>query len=170
MDEDPETVAEESGEWEHPSPTPEVSDPEDIEKLDRPAVTSTDIDTEPTDAMPTPPRLPDALFAGELTGEEDVHWYVREDVRVLVMANEDLDYEHYRAVTTTPLVESDDGGFEWEIPARLVRGHPDAIDVPEEALIQPGRSIHFRASEAMLDGPIRTCYAMTTDRLEQLTG
>ena len=166
---DPEEVAENSGEWEHPSPTPPVSDPEDIEGLDRPAVTSADINTEPTEAMPDPPRLPDALFEGDLTDGERVHWYVREDVTVLVMANAELDREHYRAVTTTPLSRTDDG-FEWEIPARLIRDHPDAVDVPNAARIEPGRSIHFRASEAMLDGPVRTCYAMTTGRLEDLTG
>lgn len=170
MDDDPESVAEESGEWEHPSPTPPVSDPEDIEQLDRPAVTSDAIDVKPTEAMPTPPRLPDALFSGTLTGEESVHWYVREDASVLVMANESFDREQYRAVATTPLVESADGEFEWEIPTALIRGHPEAVGAPEKALIKPGRSIHFRASEAMLDGPIRSCYAMTTDRLEQLTG
>lgn len=167
---DPEHVAEESGEWAHPSPTPNVSDPGDIEDIDRPAVTSAEIDTEPTDAMPDPPRLPDALFEGELADEHEVHWYVREDARVLVMANDSLDRTGYRAVTTTPLVRTDDGEFEWEIPARLVRGYPDAVDVPEDALVEPGRAIHFRASEAMLDGPVRTCYAMTTDRLDQLTG
>ena len=170
MDEDPETVAEESGEWEHPSPTPELSDPDDIEALDRPAVTSAAIDTEPTDAMPAPPRLPDALFEGGVGDEETVHWYVREDAAVLVMASSALEREAYREVTTTPLVRTDDGEFEWEIPARLVRGHPDAVDVPEKALIEPGRAIHFRASEAMLDGAPRICYAMTTDRLEALTG
>ncbi len=170
MDEDPESVTEESGVWEHPSPTPEVSDPTDIEQIGQPAVTSADIDTEPTDAMPAPPRLPDALFAGDLDEDEAVHWYVREDACVLVMANDDLDREQYRAVATTPLVETDDGEFEWKIPAKLIRGHPEAVDVAVEALIQPGRAIHFRASDAMLDGPTRTCYAMTTDRLEQLTG
>ncbi|MFC7132143.1 MULTISPECIES: hypothetical protein [Salinibaculum] len=171
MDDDPEDVAEESGEWAHPSPTPPVSDPDDIERLDPPAVASTDIDTEPTDAMPEPPRLPDALFA-ETPADDDrcVHWYVREDAAVLVMANAPLDRDHCRAVAATPLVETADGEFEWEIPPELVRGHPEAVDVPEAALIQPGRSIHFRASTAMLDGPVRTCYAMTTDRLEALTG
>lgn len=170
MDEDPETVAEESGEWEHPSPTPDVTDPEAVESLDRPAVTSAAIDTEPTDAMPDPPQLPDALFTGELDEEQQVHWYVREDAAVLVMANDELDREQYRPVTTTPLVETVDGEYEWEIPVRLVEDHPEAIDAPDVALIQPGRSIHFRASEGMIDGPTRTCYAMTTDRLEQLTG
>jgi hypothetical protein len=169
MDEDPEHVAEESGEWEHPSPIPDGSDVVGSEGSDRPAVTSADIDTGPTDAMPAPPRLPGALFEGALSGETDVHWYVREDVPVLVMANEAFERPNYRAVTTTPLVRTDDGEFEWEIPSRLVRGHPDAVDGPEAALIDPGRSIHFRASETMLDGQTRTCYAMTTDRLEQLT-
>lgn len=170
MEDDPEDVAEESGEWEHPSPTPPVSDPADIERLEPPAVASTDIDTEPTDAMPDPPRLPDALFEETPAGsDERVHWYVREDAAVLVMANDTVDREGYREVAATPLVETDDGEFEWQIPATLIRGHPDAVDVPEEALIEPGRSIHFRASKAMLDGPLRTCYAMTTDRLEQLT-
>lgn len=170
MDEDPERVAEESGEWKHPSPIPDGSDPASIEDIDRPAVTSADIDTGPTEAMPAPPRLPNALFEGELPEQADVHWYVREDAAVLVMANDEVERENYRAVTTTPLVRTDDGEFEWEIPATLVQGHPDAVDVPEEALLEPGRSIHFRASQAMLDGPVRTCYAMTTGRLEQLTG
>ena len=167
---DPADVAEESGEWEHPSPTPEVSDAEELADLGRPAVTSSDIDTEPTEAMPDPPRLPDALFGDGLADDEEVHWHAHEDAHVLVMANDSLDREGYREVTTTPLRRTADGEYEWEIPARLVRDHPDAVDVPEEALIEPGWAIHFRASEAMLDGPVRTCYAMTTDRLEQVTG
>ena len=167
---DPEDVAEEGGQWAHPSPTPDLSDPEDIDQAETPAVASTDIDTEPTAAMPDPPRLPDALFTEQQTeGETAVHWYVREDATVLVLANATLDREHYRAVASTPLVETADGEYEWEVPTAVVRGHPDAVDVPEAALIEPGRSIHFRASTAMLDGPVRTCYAMTTDRLEQLT-
>jgi hypothetical protein len=141
-----------------------------LDDLDTPAVTSTDIDTEPTDAMPDPPRLPDALFETRPDdGESEVHWYVREDAPVLVLANTTLDREHYREVASTPLVETADGEFEWEIPTAVIRGHPAAIDAPADALIQPGRSIHFRASTAMLDGPVRTCYAMTTDRLDQLT-
>lgn len=162
---DPEDVADESGEWEHPSPTQSVADIVEA----TPTVTSGNIDTEPTDAMPKPPRLPDALFADDPDDDQQVRWYVREDARVLTMANADLDREQYHAVATTPLVGTGDGEFEWEIPATLVRGHPDAVDAPEEALLEPGQSIHFRASQAMLDGPTRTCYAMTTDRLEQLT-
>lgn len=63
-----------------------------------------------------------------------------------------------------------DGECEWEVPTRLVRDHSDAVGVPEDALVEPGRAIHFRASEAMLAGAPRTCYAMTTDRLDALTG
>jgi hypothetical protein len=170
MDEEPETVSEESAEWKHPSPTPDVSDPDEIDQLDRPAVTSTDIDAEPTEAMSDPPRLPDALFEGELDDEQRVHWHVREDANVVAMANDELDREQYRAVTTTPLIRTSGGEFEWEIPVQLIRGHSEAADVPDAALIQPGRAIHFRASEAMIDGPTRICYAMTTDRLEQLNG
>lgn len=167
---DPEDVAEEGGQWAHPSPTPDLSDPDDIEQVETPAVASTAIDTEPTAAMPDPPRLPDALFAERPSdGETAVRWYVREDAEVLVLANTTLDREHYRAVASTPLVETADAEYEWEVPTAVVRGHPDAADVPEAALIEPGRSIHFRASRAMLDGSTRTCYAMTTDRLEQLT-
>lgn len=167
---DPEDVAEEHGEWAHPSPTPAVSDPDDLDEMETPAVTSTAIDTEPTDAMPDPPRLPDALFDDRPEDRSaQVHWYVREDAAVLVLSNTTLDRAHYREVASTPLVETADGGFEWEVPTAVVRGHPDAVDAPAAALIEPGRSIHFRASTAMLDGPVRTCYAMTTDRLDQLT-
>lgn len=170
MDDDPEDVAEESGEWAHPSPV-DVSDPRKFAAPEPPAVTSTDIDTEPTEAMPDPPRLPDALFEDRpRDGESRVHWYVREDAAVLVLVNSEVDREHFRAVASTPLVGTDDGGFEWKIPTAVIRGHPDAVDVPEGALIQPGRSIHFRASSAMLDGSVRSCYAMTTDRLDHLTG
>lgn len=170
MDEPPADVAEESGEWEHPSPTPEVTDPEAVEQMDRPAVTSAEMEVRPTESMPAPPKLPDALFEGGPDDEEQIHWHLREDANVLVMANDTIEREHYREVTTTPLVRTDEGAFEWEIPARLIRGHASALDVPEAALIEPGRAIHFRASEAMLDGDQRACYAMTTDRLEQLTG
>jgi hypothetical protein len=168
---DPEDVADEGGQWEHPSPTPEIPAADDVDETDTPAVTSSAIDTEPTGEMPDPPTLPDALFADDAdASERQVWWYVREDAAVLVLANRELDREHYHAVATSPLVETGDGGYEWEIPAALIRGRSEAADVPEVALIDPGRSIHFRASPAMLDGPVRTCYAMTTDRLEELTG
>lgn len=170
MDKEPVTVSEESAEWEHPPPTSDVSGADDREQLDRPAVTSTDIDAEPSEVMPDPPRLPDALFEGELDDEQVVHWYLREDANVLMMTNDKFNREQYRAVTTTPLIRTSGGEFEWEIPVQLIDGHPEAADVPDTALIQPSRSIHFRASEAMIDGPTRTCYVMTSDRLEQLTG
>jgi hypothetical protein len=169
MDEPPADIAEESGEWAHPSPTSDDTDSETVAEMDPPAVTSEDVEATPTESMPEPPKLPDALFAGDLADGQRLHWYLREDANVLVMANGPTEREHYREVTTTPLVWTDDGAFEWEIPARLIRGHATAIDAPEEALVQPGRAIHFRASAAMLDGETRTCYAMTTDRLEQLT-
>lgn len=166
---DPEDVAEEGGQWEHPSPAPEGSAPDDIEE-EPPAVASTDIDTEPTAEMPDPPRLPEALFVDADPSERQVHWYVREDAAVLVLANRPIDREGYRAVATSPLAAAGDGEYEWEIPPGLVRGHPEATGVPEAALIDPGEAIHFRASRAMLDGPIRTCYAMTSGRLDALTG
>lgn len=161
---DPKDVAEEGGQWEHPSPAPaeETAD-------ETPAVSSSAIDTEPTAEMPDPPTLPDALFEGELRGTERLHWHVREDMAVLVLANQELDREMYRLVATSPIVETDDGDCEWEIPPALIRGQSESADVPRAALLDTGRSIHFRASAAMLDGPARTCYAMTTDRLDDLT-
>lgn len=162
--EDPEDVAEEGGQWEHPSP-----DESTDESGGTPAVSAAEIATEPSEGMADPPTLPDALFTDSAAdGERRIHWYVREDAAVLVLSNRELDRENYHAVATSSLVETEDGA-EWEIPSEVIRGQPPAADVPETALIDPRRSIHFRASEAMLDGPIRTCYAMTSDRLEALT-
>ncbi|MFC7019010.1 MULTISPECIES: hypothetical protein [Haloarcula] len=170
MDEPPADAAEESGEWAHPSPAADAIDSETVAEMDPAAVTSEDVEATLTESMPEPPKLPDALFERDLADDQRLYWHLREDANVLVMANGPIEREHYREVTTTPLVRTHDGDLEWEIPARLIRGHATAIDGPEEALIQPGRAIHFRASAAMLDGETRTCYAMTTDRLEQLTG
>lgn len=167
---DPEDVADEGGQWEHPSPAPDERPPEGGDEADPPAVSSSAIDTEPTEQMPDPPTLPDALFADDPADDQQIHWYVREDAAVLVLANREIDREEQHAVATSSITRTADGDFEWEIPAALIRGHAAAAAVPDKALLGTGRSIHFRASQEMLDGPIRTCYAMTDDRLNELTG
>ncbi len=165
---DPEDVADEGGQWEHPSPTSEDR-ARDVDETDPPAVSSSAIDTEPTEEMPDPPRLPDALFSERAGDDRQIHWYVREEAPVLVLANRTLDRDGYRRVATSSVTETAAGDLEWEVPPTLIRGHAAGAEVPEKALLGTGRSIHFRASEEMLDGPVRTCYAMTDDRLDELT-
>lgn len=166
---DPEDVADEGGQWEHPSPAPGEQPPADADETDPPAVSSSDIDTEPTEEMPDPPTLPDALFADDPADDQQIYWYLREDAPVLVLANREIDREEQHAVATSSITRTPAGDFEWEIPPALIQGHTAAVDAPEKALLGTGRSIHFRASEEMLDGPVRTCYAMTDDRLNELT-
>lgn len=158
-------------EWEHPPLLADDEDDEDV-KLDERDIE--DVKLDERDVEPSTEdvdrSLPAALFADDAT-DRVVHWYVHDDVRVIVMSNRAIDDRKYREVARSELIETDDGEFQWEMPTALVVGRPTdgALDtVPGDARFEPGEPIHFRASSEMLAGDVRTCYALTDDQLSRL--
>ncbi|MFB6183219.1 MAG: hypothetical protein ABEI96_01575 [Haloarculaceae archaeon] len=117
------------------------------------------------------PKLPDALFEDD-DGDGDgvVYWYVHGEIRALVMSNRPIEADGYREVARSRFVEGDDGTRKWEIPAALIVGRANESDpshVLGDARFEPGEPIHFRATEEMLAGDTRTCFAMTAAQLSR---
>ncbi|MDG5777014.1 hypothetical protein VB773_09370 [Haloarculaceae archaeon H-GB2-1] len=132
-----------------------------------------ELDPEPqeTETAEATPKLPDALFARADEDATTVYWYVDEDLDVVVMASGVLDDEQYREIAQTP-VERDDDEYVWEVPTALVTGRATErgrTHVPDDARFESGAPIHFRASKEMLDSEVRTCYALTANRLAALS-
>jgi hypothetical protein len=166
----------ETGAWEHPA----VEEGEDEAGEPKVDLDSGQVSTEKLtedeerdfEAMSEQPQLPNALFEAEIDATSIVHWHVDTELDVVQMANEVLTGNEYLHVAATTLVENADGEYRWEIPVEIVEDTGIAPEVdaelPETATFSTGESILFRASDAMLSGETRTCYALTPAALDRL--